>query len=148
MFTRLAQGWYQFNPALAVRRRDASDELWVPLHEALNVRLVAESADPRYLNQIDALLDSAHLAPLSPPIVTPERPDVLKVSPLTVHAPGPRTGFSVGEIVSFTDKALQTRTGTIVRLNQKTATITCPGTERHWRVSYALLRQEAATGRS
>jgi hypothetical protein len=148
LFARLAQGWYQFNPALAVRRRDASDESWVPLYEALNVRLVAENADPRYLNHIGTLLESAHLAPLSPPIVAPERPDVPKASPLTVRAPGPRTGFSMGDIVSFTDKALNTRTGTIVRLNQKTATITCAETEGHWRVSYALLRREAATGRT
>ena len=148
LFARLAQGWYQFNPALAVRRRDASDESWVPLYEALNVRLVAENADPRYLNHIGTLLESAHLAPLSPPIVAPERPDVPKASPLTVRAPGPRTGFSMGDIVSFTDKALHTRTGTIVRLNQKTATITCAETEGHWRVSYALLRRGAATGRT
>jgi hypothetical protein len=49
-------------------------------------------------------------------------------------------------VVSFTDKVLHTRTGTIVRLNQKTATITCAETEGHWRVSYALLRPSAATG--
>jgi len=50
-----------------------------------------------------------------------------------------REDFRVGDRVSFEDRHLQTRIGTIVRINQKTATIDSddgPG----WRVSYALLR--------
>jgi len=52
----------------------------------------------------------------------------------------------MGDIVSFTDKALHTRTGTIVRLNQKTATITCAETEGHWRVSIRLATAGGGNG--
>jgi len=43
--------------------------------------------------------------------------------------------------VGFTDKHLRERIGTIVRLNQKTASISCSDTVGHWRVSYSLLRR-------
>lgn len=59
-------------------------------------------------------------------------------------APPPRANpeaFFVGDTVGFTDKHLRERVGTIVRLNQKTASIACSGTEGHWRVSYGLLRR-------
>ena len=68
LFVRLALGWYQFNPALAVRRRDASGESWLPIVDALNLRLVAEGADPQHWGHINALLDRAKLAPMSTPI--------------------------------------------------------------------------------
>ena len=68
LFVRLALGWYQFNPALAVRRRDASGESWLPIVDALNLRLVAEGADHQHWGHINALLDRAKLAPMSTPI--------------------------------------------------------------------------------
>jgi hypothetical protein len=41
--------------------------------------------------------------------------------------------------VAFADKYLQTAVGTIVRLNQRTASID-PGDGTTWRVGFALLR--------
>jgi len=43
LFMRVAQGWYQFNPKLSVRRRGEGDEeRWVPIYEALNLPLINE----------------------------------------------------------------------------------------------------------
>ena len=44
LFMRVAQGWYQFNPRLAVRRRRGEEEQWVPLYSALNLPLISEFA--------------------------------------------------------------------------------------------------------
>ena len=44
LFMRVAQGWYQFNPKLSVRRRRGDEELWVPIYSALNLPLVNEFA--------------------------------------------------------------------------------------------------------
>lgn len=49
-----------------------------------------------------------------------------------------RSDFALGDTVSFEGRDLIQRLGTIVRLNQKTATVSCDAQE--WRVSYALLR--------
>ena len=49
-----------------------------------------------------------------------------------------RADFTLGETVSFEGRDLIQRLGSIVRLNQKTATVSCDGHE--WRVSFALLR--------
>jgi hypothetical protein len=68
LFMRITQGWYQFNPALAIRRRDASGEQWIPIFEALNLRFVAEAAHPRQWADIDTLLERAKLAPIETPI--------------------------------------------------------------------------------
>lgn len=46
--------------------------------------------------------------------------------------------FRVGNRVTFTDKSLQPRVGTIVRINQFTATLDCDG--QKWRVAFELLR--------
>lgn len=61
------------------------------------------------------------------------------------HAPLPqpprqlgRADFALGDTVSFEARDLIQRLGSIVRLNQKTATVSCDGHE--WRVSFALLR--------
>jgi DUF2075 family protein len=44
LFVRIAQGWYQFNPALSIRltasRADGGD--WIPVYEALNLLLINE----------------------------------------------------------------------------------------------------------
>ena len=57
--------------------------------------------------------------------------------PPAPKVPG-REEFARGETVSFEGRDLIQRVGTIVRLNQKTATVSCDGLE--WRVSFALLR--------
>ena len=50
-----------------------------------------------------------------------------------------RDDFLVGDRVSFEDRHLQTRIGTLVRSNQKTASINCDN-EPGWRVPFDLLR--------
>ncbi|MBI3044715.1 MAG: hypothetical protein HYY78_18005 [Betaproteobacteria bacterium] len=42
LFMRVAQGWYQFNPKLSVRRRQGDEELWAPIYAALNLPLINE----------------------------------------------------------------------------------------------------------
>lgn len=61
------------------------------------------------------------------------------------HAPLPepprrlaRSDFAVGDTVSFEGRDLIQQLGAIVRLNQKTATVSCDG--HQWRVSFSLLR--------
>lgn len=49
-----------------------------------------------------------------------------------------RSDFALGDTVNFEGRDLIQRLGSIVRLNQKTATVSCDGQE--WRVSFALLR--------
>jgi hypothetical protein len=68
LFVRVAYGWYQFNPMLAVRRRDASGESWVPIFDALNLRFVTESADPAHWDMVNELLTMARQAPAPVPI--------------------------------------------------------------------------------
>jgi hypothetical protein len=50
-----------------------------------------------------------------------------------------RGDFRCGEKVSFEDKYLQTQVGTVVRINQRTATVDT-GDGHSWRVGFALLR--------
>ncbi|MDF3881267.1 hypothetical protein [Cupriavidus basilensis] len=52
-----------------------------------------------------------------------------------------REQFLLGDSVGFFDRHLCERIGTIVRLNQKSASIACNDTDGHWRVSYGLLRR-------
>lgn len=44
LFMRVAQGWYQFNPQLSVRRRQGEEEIWQPVFAALNLPLINEFA--------------------------------------------------------------------------------------------------------
>ncbi|MCB1995648.1 MAG: hypothetical protein KDG57_07170 [Rhodoferax sp.] len=69
-----------------------------------------------------------------PPTATPAPP------PATSTPPRPsRNDFRCGEKVAFEDKYLNTVVGTVVRINQRTATIdTGDGTS--WRVGFGLLR--------
>ncbi|WP_063890960.1 ankyrin repeat domain-containing protein [Burkholderia ubonensis] len=147
LFVRVAQGWYQFNPALQVRQRHGGEEKWIPLYEALNLRLVAQNADPAHRGKIDALLEAARLEPLAPAIVAAEPPPL---APTTSAPPRARVrasnaDFSVGDIVNFDDRDSRTRTGKIARLNQKTASIICTDSPGYWRVSYGLLRKDTAS---
>ena len=70
LFLRVANGLYQLNPALSVRRRgpDGNDE-WVPVFAALNLPLIKELANPRYDGMIDDLHRLAGLAPTAEPII-------------------------------------------------------------------------------
>jgi hypothetical protein len=63
--------------------------------------------------------------PVDTPVPPPSRPS--------------RPDFSCGEKVAFEDRYLQTLVGTIVRINQRTATIDT-GDGHSWRVGFALLR--------
>jgi hypothetical protein len=58
---------------------------------------------------------------------------------MRLHSQRPLEGEKPRE-PQFTDKHLNERIGTIVRLNAKTASIAVAGSEGHWRVSYGLLR--------
>lgn len=78
------------------------------------------------------------------PYTAVELPD----GPSTQHAEPPapaaslrptRNDFWCGDKVAFEDKYLQTVVGTVVRINQRTATID-PGDGTTWRVGFALLR--------
>jgi hypothetical protein len=61
-------------------------------------------------------------------------------APAPPEPPRPtRNDFRCGEKVAFEDKYLQTVIGTIVRINERTATID-PGDGVKWRVGFALLR--------
>ncbi|MDO8465859.1 MAG: ankyrin repeat domain-containing protein, partial [Gallionella sp.] len=44
LFMRVAQGWYQFNPQLAVRHHQGEEETWQPVFAALNLPLINEFA--------------------------------------------------------------------------------------------------------
>ncbi len=59
LFKRIRTGWYQFNPTLAVRRRNGEEEAWVPIVKALNLPLVKEFAEPRHWADVDRLAQLA-----------------------------------------------------------------------------------------
>ncbi|MEI6208737.1 MAG: UvrD-helicase domain-containing protein [Desulfuromonadales bacterium] len=69
LFKRLTQGWYQFNPALSVRQYAVKGAAWMPLLEALNLKLVKEFARHAYWPDIDGLLSSAGIGVGDAPIV-------------------------------------------------------------------------------
>ena len=57
LFMRVAQGWYQFNPKLAVRRRTGDDEQWTPVYAALNLPLINEFTCPDYEEGMTIVID-------------------------------------------------------------------------------------------
>jgi hypothetical protein len=58
LFTRVTQGWYQFNFALSVRRRHGEEERWVPVFEALNLPLINEFCwDDGWLDLAEPIAD-------------------------------------------------------------------------------------------
>ncbi|BBL75880.1 UvrD-helicase domain-containing protein [Methylomagnum ishizawai] len=63
LFKRMRQGWYLFNPELSVRRKTPEGETWVPVYEALNLKLVKEFAQPPLWTYIDNLLKSGGIEP-------------------------------------------------------------------------------------
>jgi hypothetical protein len=77
-------------------------------------------------------------AAIEPP--TPTAATQAPSQPAKPAAPRPsRNDFRCGERVSFEDRYLQTLVGTIVRINQRTATIDTGG-GTNWRVGFGLLR--------
>ena len=68
LLLRVAQGWYQLDPTLAIRRREGENESWVPVLDALNLRLVAEGAEVWQQERIDSLLARAGQPPMETPI--------------------------------------------------------------------------------
>ena len=77
------------------------------------------------------------------PYAAVEPPTANAGKPVAPEPPPParatRNDFRCGEKVSFEDKHFNTVVGTIVRINQRTATID-PGDGTSWRVGFALLR--------
>jgi hypothetical protein len=74
--------------------------------------------------------------------VEPPAPGAARPAPASEPAStarASRNDFRCGETVAFEDKHLNTVVGTIVRINQRTATID-PGDGTSWRVAFALLR--------
>ena len=71
----------------------------------------------------------------------PDGPSTQHAEPPASAAPlrATRNDFNCGDKVAFEDKYLQTVVGTVVRINQRTATID-PGDGTTWRVGFALLR--------
>lgn len=55
-----------------------------------------------------------------------------------------RNEVALGQVVGFLDRNQQQRTGQIIRLNDKTVTLLCAGTQ--WRVGYSLLHQVVDAG--
>ncbi|CAG9183818.1 hypothetical protein LMG23992_05093 [Cupriavidus laharis] len=68
LFRRFEQGWYQFNPALSVRRRVQGEEIWVPVYAALNLPLINELSWAAVWPRIDTYLALAGLPERAMPI--------------------------------------------------------------------------------
>ncbi len=68
LFVRVAQGWYQFNPALSVRRKQAQTDVWVPVFRALNLPWIGEFACVDAREAIDEYLAVANLPERTTPI--------------------------------------------------------------------------------
>ena len=72
LFMRVSTGWYQFNPKLAVRRRQGDEERWIPIYTALNLPLTSEfSYNDGFIDtwhSIDKYLKLAGLPPCATPI--------------------------------------------------------------------------------
>ncbi len=68
LFKRIAHGWYQINPQLAIRRRHVQGESWQPVLEALNLPLVHELAHPDQWGISRGLWRSAQGADLPIPV--------------------------------------------------------------------------------
>lgn len=68
LFRRVAQGWYQFNPELSVRRKVDGNESWVPIYQALNLPFVGEFAWDFVWPRLDEYLMRAGLPERTVPI--------------------------------------------------------------------------------
>ncbi len=77
-------------------------------------------------------------AAIEPPAGAPER--AARAADVPTAPPPSRDDFRRGEKVAFEDKHLNTVVGTIVRINQRTATVDADD-GRSWRVGFGLLRR-------
>jgi hypothetical protein len=77
-------------------------------------------------------------AAIEPPAPDASTAKAQAAAPLPPPKPG-RNDFRCGEKVSFEDRYLQTQVGTVVRINQRTASVDT-GDGQTWRVPFALLR--------
>ncbi|HRO61062.1 MAG TPA: hypothetical protein PK177_18175, partial [Burkholderiaceae bacterium] len=68
LFVRVRQGWYQFNPMLAVRSGQGDAAGWTPVCLALNLPFVAEFANDLVWERIDEYLAAAGLPKRTVPI--------------------------------------------------------------------------------
>ncbi|NTV68225.1 MAG: AAA family ATPase [Chlorobaculum sp.] len=86
LFLRVAQGWYQFNPKLAVRNVNTSEiNEWMPLFQALNLPLIYEFSHERREEPISWCFEKSGLAKperLIPSratkVMPPQRPDAVR----------------------------------------------------------------------
>ncbi len=69
LFMRVAQGWYQFNPRLSVRRKVGEEERWIPVYGALNLPLIGEFAIGNVWGRVAEYLNLAGLPLHTTPIV-------------------------------------------------------------------------------
>lgn len=77
-------------------------------------------------------------AAVEPPLATPQsKAAAAPATPPPIKAS--REDFRCGEKVSFDDKYLQPQVGTVVRINQRTATVDT-GNGHSWRVPFHMLR--------
>jgi len=68
LFKRLTHGWYQFNPALSIRRRGHDGDSWQSVFAALNLPLVHELAYPDHWPLVSSLWTASGGATLPVPI--------------------------------------------------------------------------------
>jgi hypothetical protein len=68
LFTRIAQGWYQFNPKLLVRRKQPEGDAWVPVYQALNLAFIGEFAWDFMWERVDTYLERANLPKRGMPV--------------------------------------------------------------------------------
>jgi len=73
LFWRVAQGRYQFNPKLSVRRRHSGNESWVPILLALNLPFVHQFSHETQWPALERYLAEAALPKVDLPIAA-ERP--------------------------------------------------------------------------
>ena len=76
-------------------------------------------------------------AAVEPPLATPQPTAAAPATPPPIKAS--RNDFRGGEKVSFDDKYLQPQVGTVVRIDQRTATVDT-GNGHSWRVPFHMLR--------
>ena len=77
-------------------------------------------------------------AAVEPPLATAQ-PTAAAAPPKPPPLKASRNDFRGGEKVSFDDKYLQPQVGTVVRINQRTATVDT-GNGQSWRVPFHMLR--------
>jgi len=68
LFQRIGHGWYQFNPALAVRSHQGDDIVWTPVYQRLNLALIHETTFESQWPALLELLAAADL-PMPPPLM-------------------------------------------------------------------------------